>query len=110
MKDEDESKPSKTFLRSCSLLIHAFAHPAGMTMRVRCNSLVILTFSLAAMAAYGQTWLVPGLCVMFELSPGFSAISPPSGLRLFSYTLGHITEPAVADDSPVSEVVTKSLP
>jgi len=58
-------------------------------MRVRYNSPVILTFSLAAIAVFGITRLVPGLRAMFALSPGFSATSPVSWLTLFTYTLGH---------------------
>jgi membrane associated rhomboid family serine protease len=58
-------------------------------MRVRYNSPVILTFSLVAMAVFAVTWLFPGLRLVFELSPGFSVLSPVSWLTLFSYTLGH---------------------
>ncbi len=58
-------------------------------MRVRYNSPVILTFSLAAMAVYAVTWSVPGARALFELSPGFSVMSPLSWLTLLSYSLGH---------------------
>ena len=58
-------------------------------MKIRYNSPVILTFSLAAILVYLVTMAVPGLQTLFVLAPGFSALSPASWLTLFSYTLGH---------------------
>ena len=44
----------------------------GLKMRVRYNSPVILTFSLAAVAVYLLGLAVPSSQALFALAPGFS--------------------------------------
>ena len=58
-------------------------------MKIRYNSPVILTFSLAAVAVYLLGLVVPASRALFALAPGFSLASPVSWLTLFTYALGH---------------------
>lgn len=58
-------------------------------MRIKYNSPVILTFSLAAMAVLALTKLAPGLQAWFALTPGLSLASPVRWMTLLTYTLGH---------------------
>jgi membrane associated rhomboid family serine protease len=58
-------------------------------MKIRYNSPVILTFSLAAILAYALTTMVPVARALFVLTPGLSLASPIFWLTLFSYVFGH---------------------
>ena len=58
-------------------------------MKLRYNSPVILTFSLAATLVYLLTKVVPAAQAFFVLAPDFSFVSPLCWLTLFSYVLGH---------------------
>lgn len=58
-------------------------------MRIRYNSPVILTFSLAAILVLVLNTVVPATRALFVLAPGLSFLSPLRWVTLFSYVLGH---------------------